>query len=147
MDPAARLRQNFLADQKTAMRRARANRRRGWLTGMVGGIVAALLAVGVTVFVTRLDFYWHSFLLEIGLAALAGLLIHVTGGGLLRGVFFLPLSYAGAYLLRQQGYDPAVWIGGPGSSVLIEGYGHLFAVCTLVGCGGVVGHILESRQR
>jgi hypothetical protein len=147
MDPATRLRQEFLADQKTAMRRARAQRRRGWFGGVVGGVLAALLAVAITVFVTRIEFFWHSFLLEIGLGALAGFLIHVTGGGLLKGVFLLPLSYAGAYLLRQQGYDPALWIGGPGSSVVIEGHGHLLAVCTLVGCGGVVGHIIESRLR
>jgi hypothetical protein len=147
MDPATRLQQEFLANQKSAMRRARSNTLRGWLGGMIGGVIAALAAVLVTVFVTRLDFFWHSFLLEIILAAFAGLLVHVTGGGLLKGVFFLPLSYAGAYLLRQAGYDPAVWIGGPESSVLIQGYGHLFAVCTLVGCGGVVGHVLESRQR
>jgi hypothetical protein len=147
MDRATKLRQEFLAEQKQAMRRARAHRRRGWFGGIVGGVIAALLAVAVTVVVTRLEFFWHSFLLELGLAALAGLVIHVTGGGLLKGVFLLPASYAGAYLLRQQGYDPAEWIGGAGSSVLIDGYGHLLAVCTLVGCGGVVGHILESRLR
>jgi len=145
MDPATKLRQDFLANQKTAMRRARAQRRRGWLAGVFGGVIAALLAVALTVVVTRLEFFWHSFLLEFGLAALAGLLIHVTGGGLLKGIFLLPLAYAGAYLLRDQGYDPAVWIGGEGSSVVIDGYGHLLAVCTLVGCGGVFGHILESR--
>jgi len=147
MDSATKLRQDFLANQKTAMRRARAQRRRGWLGGVIGGILASLLAVALTVVVTQLDFFWHSFILEVGLAALAGLLIHVTGGGLLQGVFLLPLSYAGAYLIRQQGYDPAEWIGGEGSSIIIDGYGHLLAVCTLVGCGGVVGHVIESRQR
>jgi hypothetical protein len=147
MDPATKLRQDFLANQKTAMRRARAHRRLGWLSGIFGGIIASFLAVAITVFFTQVEFSWHSFLLEIGLGALAGLLIHVTGGGLLAGVFLLPLSHAGAYLLRQQGYDPAVWIGGEGSSVFISGYGHLLAVCTLVGFGGVVGHILQSRQR
>jgi hypothetical protein len=146
MDPATKLRQDFLAHQKTAMRRARAQRGLGWLSGILGGVIASVLAVAVTVFFTQLDYSWHSFLLEIGLGALAGLVIHVTGGGLLAGVFLLPLSYAGAYLLRQQGYDPAVWFGGEGSSVVVNGYGHLLAVCTLVGCGGVVGHILQSRQ-
>jgi len=147
MDPATKLRQDFLADQRTAMRRARANRWGGWFSGVIGGVIASILAVAITVFFTQLDFSWYSFLLEIGLAALAGLLIHVSGGGLLAGVFLLPLSYAGAYLLRQQGYDPAVWIAGEGSSIVINGYGHLLAVCTLVGAGGVVGHILQSRQR
>ena len=146
MDPATKLRQEFAANQKTAMRHARAYRRRGWFAGIIAGVLPALLAVALTVVVTQLEFFWYSFLLEIGLAALAGLLIHAIGGGLLLGVFLLPASYAGAYLLRQQGYDPAEWIGGEGSSVVIDGYGHLLAVCTLVGCGGVVGHILESRQ-
>jgi len=147
MDRATKLRQEFLADQKTAMRRARAGRFRGWFGGMIGGTLAALLAVALAAFFTSVDYHWHSFLLEIGLGTVVGLLIHITGGGLLKGVFLLPLAYAGAYLLRQQGHDPAVWIAGPGSSVVINGYGHLLAVCALVGFGGVVGHILESRQR
>ncbi|MHC4549344.1 MAG: hypothetical protein ACYTEZ_11270 [Planctomycetota bacterium] len=146
MDPGLKLQKEFVAQQKSAMWRAQAVRWRGWLTGIAGGITAGLMAIAVTVFVTQLDFYWHSFLLEIGLSALAGLLLVVTGSGLLKGVFTLPLAYAAAYLLRESGFDPAIWIGGEGSSVLIDGYGHLLAVCTLVGCGGVLGHILESRR-
>ena len=31
-------------------------------------------------------------------------------------------------------------------SVLIDGHGHLLAVCCLVGCGGLTGYVLEGRR-
>ena len=146
MDTGTKLRQEFAVQQRRSMRQARVRRLRGWFVGLLGGMVAGLLAIGLTAFVTQLDFYWHSFVLEIGLSAAAGVFLTLTGGGLLKGVFVLPLAYGGAFLLRRAGYDPAIFLGGEGSSIVIDGYGNLLAVCTLVGCGALLGHVLESRS-
>jgi len=147
MDTGTKLRREFATSQRRAMRQASAQRWRRWFVGILAGAAAGLLAIALTAVVTHIDFFWHSFVLEIGLSAVAGLFLTMTGGGLLKGVFALPAAYAGAFLLRRAGYDPAIFLGGEGSSIVVNGYGHLLAVCTLVGCGGVVGHILESRSK
>jgi hypothetical protein len=146
MDPGLKLRQEFLARERQALRGGSLREAKKGLTGVLGGAGAMLIAIGITVVVTRLGFYWHSFIAEFLLAGFMGYLLQRTGGGLLKGVVLLPLAYGGAYGLRLMGWDPSRYLAGEGSAVLIAGHGHLLAVCCLVGCGGVLGYILESRR-
>jgi len=144
MDQGLKLRQEFAARERAALRGGTLRETKRGVGGALGGIFAMLVAIGITVFVTRITFYWHSFLLEFLFAAFAGYFSQRSGGGLLKGVVLLPLAYGAAFVLRRMGWDPSSLIA-PGA-VLISGYGHLLAVCCLVGCGGLTGYILESRR-
>jgi len=144
MDPGLKLRQEFVARERAALRGAGMREAKKGISGALSGIFAMLIAIGVTVVVTRIGFYWHSFLLEFLFAAFAGYFVQRTGGGLLKGVLLLPLSYGAAFLMRRMGWDPSTMLAP--DSILITGYGHLLAVCCLVGCGGVTGYVLESRR-
>ena len=144
MDPGLKLRQEFAARERAALRGGSLREAKNGIAGALRGIFAMLLAIGITVVVTRIGFYWHSFLLEFLFAAFAGYFIQRTGGGLLKGVLLLPLAYAGAFLMRKLGWDPSSLLAP--EAILIAGHGHLLAVCCLVGCGGLVGYTLESRR-
>jgi len=146
MDPGVRLRQEFLARERAALRGGTLREAGKGLKGAAGGMGAMLVAIFVTVVVTRLDFYWHSFLLEFMFAGFAGYFIQRSGGGLLRGVLLIPATYGAAYTLRRWGWDPSTLLAPEGSAVLISGHGHLLAVCCLVGCGGLLGYVLETRR-
>lgn len=143
MDPGLKLRQEFVARERAAMRGGSLREAKSGITGALSGIFAMLIPIAVTVVVTRIGFYWHSFLLEFMFAAFAGYFIQRSGGGLLKGVLLLPLAYGSAFLMRRLGWDPSSWLAP--DAVLIAGHGHLLAVCCLVGCGGLSGYALESR--
>jgi hypothetical protein len=146
MDPGLKLRQEFVARERAALRGGTAREASKGITGALGGAGAMLVAIAITVVVTQLKFYWHSFLLEMLLAAFAGYFLLRSGGGLLKGVFLLPLAYGGAYTLRQMGWDPAEMLAAKDAAVLIEGHGHLLAACCLVGFGGLLGYVFEARR-
>jgi hypothetical protein len=144
MDPGLKLRQEFIERERVALRGSSMREAGKGVTGAFSGVFAMLVAIGVTVVVTRIGFYWHSFLLEFIFAAFAGYLIQRSGGGLLKGVMLLPLAYGAAFMMRRMGWDPSSMLAP--QSILISGHGHLLAVCCLVGCGGVSGYVLESRR-
>jgi hypothetical protein len=144
MDPGLKLRQEFIARQRAALRGGSVREVKKGFSGALSGIFAMLIAIGVTVVVTRTAFYWHSFLLEFLFAGFAGYFIQRSGGGLIKGVLFLPAAYGAAFLMRRMGWDPSSMLAP--ASILISGYGHLLAVCCLVGCGGITGYVLESRR-
>jgi hypothetical protein len=144
MDPGLKLRQEFIARERAALRGSSMREASKGITGAFGGIFAMVVAIAITVVVTRIGFYWHSFLLEFLFAAFAGYFIQRSGGGLLKGVLLLPLAYGAAFLMRRMGWDPSSMLAA--ESMLISGHGHLLAVCCLVGCGGIGGYILESRR-
>jgi hypothetical protein len=144
MDPGLRLRQEFAARERSALRGGSLREAKKGISGALSGVFAMLVAIAITVVVTRIGFYWHSFLLEFLFAAFAGYFIQRTGGGLLRGVVLLPLAYGAAFLMRRFGWDPSSLLAP--DAILIAGHGHLLAVCILVGCGGVSGYVLESRR-
>jgi hypothetical protein len=146
MDPGLKLRQEFLEREKKALRGGTIREAKRGFGGVLGGAFAMLVAIGVTVVITRIGFYWHSFLAEMLFAGFVGYFLQRTGGGLLKGVTLLPLAYGGAYGLRLMGWDPSRYLAGEGSAVLIAGHGHLLAVCCLVGFGGLLGYVLESQR-
>jgi len=143
MDPGLKLRQEFVARERKALRGGTAREAKKGITGALTGVLAMVVAITITVVVTRIGFYWHSFLLEFLFAAFVGYFIQRTGGGLLKGVALLPLAYGAAFLMRRFGWDPSSWLAP--DAILIAGHGHLLAVCCLVGCGGIGGYVLESR--
>lgn len=143
MDPGLKLRQEFIARERAAMRGGSLREARNGISGVVRGVFAMLVAIAITVAVTRIGFYWHSFVLEFLFSAFAGYFIQRAGGGLLKGVLLLPLAYGAAFLMRRYGWDPSSALAP--DAILITGHGHLLAVCVLVGCGGLVGYTLESR--
>ncbi len=143
MDPGLKLRQEFVARERTALRGGSVREAKKGITGALAGVLAMVVAIAITVVVTRIGFYWHSFLLEFLFAAFAGYFIQRTDGGLLKGVMLLPLAYGAAFLMRRFGWDPSGWLAP--DAILIAGHGHLLAVCCLVGCGGISGYVLESR--
>ena len=144
MHPGLKLRKEFVARERAALRGGNLREAKKGLAGALSGIFAMLLAISLTVVVTRIGFYWHSFLLEFLFAAFAGYFVQRTGGGLLKGVILLPAAYGAAFLMRRMGWDPSSFLAT--DAILISGHGHLLAVCCLVGCGGLVGYILESRR-
>ncbi|HEX5138163.1 MAG TPA: hypothetical protein VFY93_14400 [Planctomycetota bacterium] len=144
MDPGLKLRQEFIARERAALRGAGMREAGKGLRGALTCVFAMFIAITVTVVVTRIGFYWHSFLLEFLFAAFAGYFIQRSGGGLLKGVLILPLAYGAAFLMRRMGWDPSTMLAP--DAILITGYGHLLAVCCLVGCGGIAGYTLESRR-
>ena len=144
MDPGLKLRKEFEARERAALRGGSVREAKRGIAGSASGIFAMLVAIAITVVVTRIGFYWHSFLLEFLFAAFAGYLIQRTGGGLLRGVLLLPLAYGAAFLMRRYGWDPSTALAP--DPILIAGHGHLLAVCILVGCGGLTGYTLEGRR-
>ena len=146
MDPTSRLRQEFLARERTALRGNYLGRARESLTATLMGALAAALVIGLMVTVTGVKIYWHSFLTEILLAGFMGLVLARIGGGLLKGALLLPLAYGGAYLLRQHGVDPAQWIAPETTPAIVEAIGHLVVVSGLVAFGGIIGYIVESRS-
>jgi hypothetical protein len=144
MDPGLKLRQEFAARERAALRGSSMREAKKGIAGATSGIFAMLVAIGITVVVTRIGFYWHSFLLEFLFAGFAGYFIQRTGGGLLRGVLLLPLAYGAAFVMRRYGWDPSSALAP--NAILISGHGHLLAVCILVGCGGLTGYVLEGRR-
>lgn len=144
MDPALKLRQEFAARERAAMRGGSLRVAKNGITGALGGLFSMFLAIAITVVVTRLSFFWHSFVLEFMFAAVAGFFIQRLGGGLLKGVLFLPAAYGLAFLMRRYGWDPSTALAP--DPVVIAGHGHLLAICCLVGCGGVFGYTQEGRR-
>jgi hypothetical protein len=144
MDPGLKLRQEFIARERAALRGSSIREAGKGLRGALSGVFAMLVAIGITVVVTRIGFFWHSFLLEFLFAAFAGYFVQRSGGGLLKGVMLLPLAYGAAFLMRRMGWDPSSMLAP--QSILISGHGHLLAVCILVGCGGLAGYTLEGRR-
>jgi hypothetical protein len=144
MDPGLKLRQEFVAREKEALRGGSMREAKKGVTGALTGVIAMVIAIAITVVVTRIGFYWHSFLLEFLFSAFAGYVMQRSGGGLLRGVVLLPLAYGAAFLMRRYGWDPSSALAP--DAILISGHGHLLAVCILVGCGGLTGYVLETRR-
>ena len=114
-------------------------------TGLVAGAAAGLLAVAVTAGATRTALFWHSFLLESLLGAVAGYVLARTGGGLLKGILLFSGAYMLAFFLRASGFDPsAVFLAGDiRAAPAVQG--HFTSLCFLVSAGAAMGHIVADR--
>jgi len=124
MDEGARLRREFVERERRALFAAALRERRNRLTGAIGGSSATLVAAVATAAVTRRGFFWHSFLLEALLGALAGYLL--------------------AFQIRAAGFDPSVLFAPTDLRLGAASQGHLMSLGVLIACGGLIGHIMED---
>lgn len=124
-----------------AVRREKRRRR----NGTVAGAAAGFAAVAVTAGATRQAIFWHSFLLESLLGAVAGYVLARTGGGLLKGILLFAGAYMMAFFVRASGLDPAVVFASGDLRAAPAVQGHFTSLCFLVSAGAAMGHIVSER--
>jgi hypothetical protein len=143
--PIEEIQEEFRAQQAREMERSVAREKRLRRNGTIAGAVAGLLAVAVTAGATRRALFWHSFLLESVLGAVAGYVLARTGGGLLKGILLFAGAYLLAFCLRASGLDPsAVFLAGDVRAAPAV-QGHFTSLCFLVSAGAAMGHIVADR--
>jgi hypothetical protein len=128
-------------DLAAAQRREKRRRRNGTIAGAAAGFAA----VAVTAGATRQALYWHSFLLESLLGAVAGYVLARTGGGLLKGILLFAGAYLLAFVLRASGLDPAAVFAWGDLRAAPAVQGHFTSLCFLVSAGAAMGHIVADR--
>jgi len=143
-DPVARLQVEFAAREAAAMERLAARQRRNRRNGALAGAMTGLVAVAATAGVTRRAIFWHSFLLEAILCALAGWLLARRNGGVLRGMLLFSGAYLLAFLLRALGLDPtAVFaVGDLRGATAVQG--NFMSLALVVSCGAAAGHVMQE---
>lgn len=139
------LKEEFRARQARDLERAVLREKRRRRNGTIAGAAAGFLAVAVTAGATRRALFWHSFLLETLLGAVAGYVLARTGGGLLKGILLFAGAYMFAFFLRASGLDPsAVFMAGDlRAAPAVQG--HFTSLCFLVSAGAAMGHIVSDR--
>lgn len=144
MDPVERLREEFQSRREAGLERAAARVRRDRRNATIAGGFTGLLAVALTAGITRRALFWHSFLLESCLGALAGYVLARRGGGPLQGLLLFSGSYLLAWLFRAVGLDPSVLfaLGDLSGAAMIQG--NLTSLVLTLVCGLLVGLIVEN---
>jgi hypothetical protein len=139
------LRDEFRAKQAREQAAAALREKRRRRNGTIAGAAAGFAAVAVTAGATRAALFWHSFLLETILGAVAGHVLARTGGGLLKGILLFSGAYVLAFLLRASGLDPAVVFATGDLRAAPAVQGHFTSLCFLVSAGAAMGHIVAER--
>jgi hypothetical protein len=144
MDPVDTLREEFEARRQAGLERTAARVRRDRRNATIAGGFTGLVAVAVTAGVTRRALFWHSFVLESCLCALAGYLLVRGGGGPMRGMVLFSSAYLAAWLLRALGLDPSVLfaLGDVSGAAMITG--NVTSLVVALSCGLLVGLTIES---
>jgi hypothetical protein len=143
--PLEELQQEYAERQANGMAEAHEHRRRSLRNVTLAGAAAGLAAVVITAGATRRGIFWHSFLLETVLCAIAGHVLVRLDGGLLKGVLLFAGAYFAAFLLRALGLDPSVLFAAGDLRAGAAVQGHFATLCFLVTTGGVLGHIVADR--
>lgn len=145
IDPVRRLRQEWEAERAARdasdLVRLAKDRRNAVIAGAMIGFLSTL----VTVQVTRRALFWHSFLLETLLGAVAGYLLVRRGPDPLTGILCFAGAYLLAWLLRALGVDPSVLFahGDLRGAAMIQG--NVLSLCLSVSCGAAMGHVMGGR--
>jgi len=143
-DQLQRLHEEYAVDRAAsdfdALRRQRRDRRNATLAGGMIGIVSTL----ATAPVTRRAIYWHSFLLEALLGALAGYLLMRLRPDPLGGILLFSGAYLLAWFVRAIGFDPSVafLIGDLRGAAMIQG--NLASLSFTVACGAAMGQVMSD---
>jgi len=126
------------ADARDLARLAR-DRRNAIIAGATIGFVSTF----ATIQVTRRALFWHSFLLETVLGAVAGWILVRRGADPLNGIVCFSLAYLCAWLLRAFGLDPSVLFahGDMRGAAMIQG--NFMSLCFTVACGSAMGHVMR----
>jgi hypothetical protein len=135
----------FRAKQARELERAVEREKRRRRNGLVAGAAAGFAAVLVTAGATRRALFWHSFLLETILGAVAGYVLARTGGGVLKGILLFAGAYMIAFCLRAGGLDPAVVFLAGDLRAAPAVQGHFTSLCFLVSAGAAMGHIVGDQ--
>ncbi len=143
-DPVPSLRNDYALRQEAAMATAHARQRRNRRNGMIAGAFIGLLSVALTAGVTRRALFWHSFLLESLLCAVAGYLLARGNGGGLRGVLLFSGAYLLAFGLRATGLDPSVLFAHGDLRHAAAIQGNFMSLCLVLGCGCAIGKAIEG---
>ena len=139
-----RIHEEFAAQRETAMaeavRRQHADRR----NAIVAGGLIGLLSTFLTATVTRREIFWHSYLLESLLGALAGYLLVRLRPDPLGGVMLFGAAYMLAWLVRAIGLDPSVLfaVGDLRGAAMIQG--NMVSLSLCVACGAAMGQIMRD---
>jgi hypothetical protein len=139
------LKEEFRAKQARELAMSVVRERRRRRNGTIAGAAAGFAAVAVTAGATRQALYWHSFLLESVLGAVAGYVLARTGGGLLKGILLFAGGYMLAFFLRASGLDPAAVFAAGDLRAAPAVQGHFTSLCFLVSAGAAMGHIVADR--
>lgn len=139
------LKDEFRAKQARELAMAHVRERRRRRNGTIAGAAAGFAAVAVTAGATRTALFWHSFLLESVLGAVAGYVLARTGGGLLKGILLFSGAYMLAFFLRASGLDPSAVFASGDIRAAPAVQGHFTSLCFLVSAGAAMGHIVAER--
>ena len=139
------LQEEFRAKQARELAATAVRERRRRRSGTIAGAAAGLAAVAVTAGATRQALFWHSFLLEALLGAVAGHVLARTGGGVLKGIILFAGAYMLAFFVRASGLDPAAVFAAGDLRAAPAVQGHFTSLCFLVSAGAAMGHIVADR--
>ncbi|MFI5403320.1 MAG: hypothetical protein ACHQ1G_10310 [Planctomycetota bacterium] len=139
------LKDEFRAKQARELELAVVRERRRRRNGTIAGAAAGFAAVAVTAGATRTALFWHSFLLESVLGAVAGYVLARAGGGLLKGILLFSGAYMLAFFVRASGLDPAVVFASGDLRAAPAVQGHFTSLCFLVSAGAAMGHIVAEQ--
>ena len=138
------LRRDFDARRVAQLERLLLKRKHDLMKVTVAGAFAGLLAVVITCGATRQGIFWHSFLMETVLCAVAGQLLVRRDGGVLTGTILFSAAYLLATLLRAMGLDPSVVFQPSDLAMAGSVQGNMTALMMLAGAGGVLGHMCHD---
>ncbi|MHC4847868.1 MAG: hypothetical protein ACYTEG_05360 [Planctomycetota bacterium] len=112
---------------------------------VIAGAMVGFLSTLATVQFTRQALFWHSYLLETLLGALAGFILVRRGADPLLGVLCFGGAYLLAWLIRAIGMDPSVLFhhGDIRGAAMIQG--NVLSLCLSVSCGAALGHVMSNR--
>jgi len=125
---------------EAAFRRQAKDRRNATLAGGMVGLASTLATAGVT----RRAIFWHSFLLEAILGALAGYLLIRLRPDPLGGVLLFSGAFLMAWLIRAMGFDPSVLFASGDLRGVAMVNGNLLSLCISISCGAAMGQILRD---
>lgn len=142
-DPVERLRAEFAARQERELARVAVEERRLFRNATLGGALVGIVAVALTVSVTRRWVAWHSILPEALLGAAAGRLLARLRGGPFEGVVLFGGAALLAWSLRALGLDPSVLFTSGDLRAVPAVQGNLTSLCFSVAGGAALGHLVR----
>jgi len=125
---------------EAAVARQKRDRRNATLAGGMIGLVSTL----ATASITRRAIFWHSFLLEALLGALAGYLLVRLRPDPLGGVLLFSGAFLFAWLVRALGLDPSVLFATGDLRGVAMINGNLMSLCISISCGAAMGQIMRD---
>ena len=125
---------------EAAYARQQRDRRNATIAGGMIGLVSTLSTAAFT----RRGIFWHSFLLEALLGALAGYLLIRLRPDPLGGILLFSGAFLLAWVIRALGLDPSVLFAHGDLRGIGMINGNLLSLCITVSCGAAMGQIMRD---